>query len=73
MKPTTPEEVSLWLNNYFKQRPDIGLWKALLNITFYAPSPFNLQVRRLPKAGFLLGAGFFAFAIGWCAFFNFAR
>jgi len=69
---TTPNESYLWLKDYFKQRPDIGFWKAVLNIV-YSPNPFRPEARRLPRPGFLFSAGLLAFAIGWFVYFNFAR
>jgi len=70
---TAPNESYLWLKDYFKQRPDIGFWKAVLNIVLYPPNPFRPEARRLPRPGFLFSAGLLAFAIGWFVYFNFAR
>lgn len=69
----TPKETHVWLEDYFKHRPDIGFWKAVVNIALRLPIPFKPEARRLPRPGFLFSAGLFAFAIGWFVHFNFAR
>jgi hypothetical protein len=73
MEPVTPNETHLWLRDYFRQRPDIGFWKAVLNTALYPPNPFKPEARRLPRHGFLFAAGLLTFAISWIVYFNFVR
>ena len=63
----------MWLKEYFRQRPDVGFWKAVANIVFDPPNPFKPEARRLPRPGFLFAAGLFASAAIWFFYFNFVR
>jgi len=71
--PVAPRDVHAWVEEFLRQRSDIGFWKAVLNIALYPPNPFKPEAQRLLRFGFLFGAGLFAFAIGWFVYFNFAR
>jgi hypothetical protein len=73
VKRITPNESHLWLKDYFRRRPDIGFWKAVLNIVLYPQSPFEPETQRSPRPGFLFAAGLLGFAIVWFGFFNFAK
>jgi len=69
----TPEEVRAWFKEYFRQRPDIGVWKAVCNLILEPQNPFDPEQRRRPKLGFLVGAGVAAVAVAWVAYFNFVH
>ena len=67
------DETHAWLKDYFKQRRDIGLGKVIVDIVLNPRNPFELEAWRLPRRGFLIAAGLFAFAVGWFVYFNFAN
>lgn len=69
----SPREIHAWIDESLGQRPDIGLRKAIVNMFFVTPNPFDSKARRNPKTGFLVGAILFAAALGCFYFFNFAR
>ena len=62
-----------WIKESLGQRSDIGLKKAIVNMLFEPPSPFDPRARRKPKAGFVLGAILSATAVVCFCYFNFAR
>jgi len=66
-------EVHAWIKKSLGQRSDIGLRKAIVNMLFEPPSPFDSRARRKPKTGFVLGAILFATAVVCFYYFNFAR
>lgn len=69
--PVAPEEVRARFKECFRERPDIGVWKAALDLTLEPRNPFEPEQRRLPKRGSLIGVGLIAAAIGWFVYFNF--
>ena len=71
--PVSPSEIRAWIEKSLGQRPDFGFWKAVVNMSFEAPSPFDPRARRKPKIGFLIGAMLFAVAVGCFCYFNVAR
>lgn len=73
IKRITPEETLVWLKNYFQQRRDTGLGKAIVDVALNLRNPFELEARRLPRPGFVFSACLFAFAVGWFLYFNFTR
>lgn len=62
-----------WIEESLGQRSDIGLGKAIVNMLFEAPNPFDPRARRKPKAGFVVGAILATVAAGCFCYFNFAR
>ena len=72
-EPITPRETHSWLNEYFHERPDIGLWKAVVRIALDPPNPFKPEARRMPRAEFLFVAGLLTFTVAWSLCFNFVR
>ncbi len=66
-------EAHVWIKESLGQRSDIGLRKAIDNMLFEPPSPFDPRARRKPKTGFVLGAILFATAVVCFYYFNFAR
>jgi len=69
----SPREIHAWIEESLGQRPDFGLRKAIVNMFFDTPNPFDPRARRKPKAGFLVGAILFAVSVGCFCYFNFAR
>ena len=69
----TEGQVRAWFHEHFRQRPDIGFWKASLDLILEPKNPFDPDKRRQPKRGFLLGAGIVVVAVGWFAYFNLAH
>jgi len=66
----TPEEVHVWFKEHFRERPDIGEWKATLDLILDPRNPFEPEQRRLPTRGFLIGASVILVAVGWFVYFN---
>jgi hypothetical protein len=73
VKRITADETQAWLKEYFGRLPDIGLGKAIVNLALCPPNPFVPEKKRLPRRGFLFGAGMFLSAVAWFLYFNFAR
>ena len=73
LKRITPDETQAWLKDYFRRRPDIGLGKAVMNLALNPRKPLEPEKRRLPRRGFLFGAGMLLSAVAWFFYFNFAR
>jgi hypothetical protein len=69
----TAREVRTWFHEHCRQRPDIGFWKASLDLILESKNPFDPEQRRQPKRGFLIGAGIVVVAVGWFAYFNFVH
>lgn len=70
---TSPGEVHGWFREYFRERPDIGVWKAALDLILAPRNPFEPERRRLPKPGFVIGAAIATAAAACFTFFNFVR
>jgi hypothetical protein len=68
----SPGEMQKWIEESLAQQPHIGLRKALVNMVLEAHNPFDSRARRKPRAGFALGAVFFAAAVICFCYFNFA-
>ena len=73
VKRITADETQVWLKDFFRRQPDIGLGKAIVNLALCPRNPFELEKRRLPRRGFLFGAGVFLSAVAWFLYFNFVR
>ncbi len=73
VKHITPNETKVWLKDYCRRRPDTGLGKAIVNLALNPRNPFEPEKRRLPRRGFLFGAGMFLSAVAWFLYFNFVR
>jgi hypothetical protein len=71
--PVAPRDVHTWINEFLRQRPDIGLGSAIGDMMFEPRNPFDVRARRKPKTGFWLGAILFAAFLGCFSYFNFAR
>jgi hypothetical protein len=73
VKRITADETQAWLKDYFRRRPNIGLGKAIVHLALCPPNPFEPEKRRLPRRGFLFGAGMFLGVVAWFLYFNFFR
>jgi len=69
----SPREIHDWIEESLGQRPNIGLRKAIVNMFFVTPNPFDPRARRNPKTGFLVGTILLAASLGCFCYFNFAR
>jgi hypothetical protein len=70
--PVSSHEMHAWIEESLGQRSDIGLGKAIVNMLFEVPNPFEARARRKPKVGFVVGAILFAVAASCIWYFNFA-
>ena len=52
-KQLTVSEVRNALEAKLKARPDLGPWKAFVNLVFEPPNPFDRRARRRPKKEFV--------------------
>jgi hypothetical protein len=66
-------EAYAWIEESLGQRTDIGLKKAIVNMLFEPPSPFDPRARRKPKAGFVLSAILLVAVVICFCYFNFGR
>ena len=71
--PVAPCDVHAWIEEFLRQRHDIGLRNAMRDTILKPRNPFDVRARRKPKTGFLLGAILFAAFLGSFCYFNFAR
>ena len=63
------DEMQKWIEHELAEQPHIGFRKAIMNIVFEGRSAFDPRARHRPRAGFVLGAIFFAVAaICFCCF-----
>lgn len=69
----TPREVHAWFKEHFRERPEIGVCNAMLDLILEPRNPFEPEQRRWPKQGFLTGVGVALFALGWFCYFNFRQ
>ncbi len=64
-------EVHNALEAKLRARPDLGLWKAFVNLVLEPPNPFDLRARRWPKKEFV-GASIMVIAGAYVfLYFNF--
>lgn len=73
VKRITADEAQAWLREYFMRRQDVGLWKGIVNLALRPQNPFEPEKSRLPRRGFLFGAGVLLSAAAWFLYFNFVR
>ncbi len=71
--PVSSREMHAWIEESLRQRSDIGIGTAIVNMLFEAPNPFDARAWRKPKAGFVVGAILATVAAGCFCYFNFAR
>ncbi len=66
----TPVEVHAWLEESLRARADFGFRKAIARFVFEAPSPFDPQARRKPRAEFLIFVLLVTAAMACFLYFN---
>jgi hypothetical protein len=71
--PVAPRDVHAWIEEFLRQRPDIGLGSAISDMIFEPRNPFDSTARRKPRTGFMLGMILFAVSLGCFCYFNFTR
>jgi hypothetical protein len=69
-KPATVKEVRAALSQSLKGRPDLGLWKAVMNGVLEPPNPFNAEATRRLQRWFVLGCIVSLGAFGAFFYFN---
>ena len=67
----TPQEAHSWLDDYFKERPDLVLSNVWTSLALEPRNPFAPGARGKPRVGFVVAAILLAAALAWVAFFNF--
>ena len=70
-KEHTAEEVYGMLAKYFSSRPDLGLWKSILDVVLQPKNPFEPQLRRRPRRDFALLVVLAGMPVGAFVYFNF--
>jgi len=69
-KEVTRREVQAWLKNYFEDRPDLGLGKAILAMILEPANLFEPKKPRFPKKSFVLLAVWSLGLLGMFVYFN---
>lgn len=69
-KELPTREVHAVLVKYFKARPDLGLWKAFLDLVLDPQNPFEPTKRREPRKAFVLAAVLVGLPLAAFAYFN---
>jgi hypothetical protein len=63
-------EVHGMLAKHFSTRPEVGLWKFILNVVLETPNPFDPALRRHPRRDFVLVAVLVGMPAGTFLYFN---
>jgi hypothetical protein len=66
----TRQEAQVWLDEYFRARPDLGLRKATLAVVLEPPGLFEPKKSRHPKKSLVLLAVWFLGLLAVFACFN---
>jgi hypothetical protein len=69
-KEVTRREVQVWFENYFRDRPELGLGKAILTIILEPANLFEPKKPRFPKKSFALLAIWLLGLLGVFVYFN---
>ena len=67
----TAKELRGMLVKYFRSRPDLGLWKCILDLVLEPKNPFEPEMRRQPRRGFVLVIVLSGMPVGVFVYFNF--
>jgi len=67
----TAKEVHEMLAKFFGSRPDLGLWKSVLDLALEPRNPFDPGLRRRPKRDFVLVVVLAGMPAGAFIYFNF--
>ena len=73
MERISPNEVDRRLQQYLRQRSDLGLWNALAAQIFEPQNPFETQSRRKPQRWFLVFVFSLTAAVLALVYFNFVN
>jgi hypothetical protein len=69
-KEVTRQEVQMWFENYFRERPELCLGKAILTIILEPANLFEPKKPRFPKKSFVLLAIWLLGLLGVFVYFN---
>ena len=69
-KDVTWREVQVWLEDYFRERPELGLRKAILAMILEPAILFEPKKPRFPKKSFVLMAMWLLGLLGVFVYFN---
>jgi hypothetical protein len=69
-KEVTPREVQVWLEDYFRERPELGLRKAILTMILEPANLFEPKKPRFPKKSFMLLAVWLLGLLGVFVYFT---
>jgi len=69
-KEVTRQEVHVWFEEYFRDRPDLGLGKAILAMILEPANLFEPKKPRFPKKSFVLLAIWLLGLLGVFVYFN---
>ena len=67
----TAKEIHGMLVKYFRSRPDLGLWKSIVDLLLQPKNPFEPQLRRRPRRDFVLLVVLAGMPVGAFVYFNF--
>ena len=71
MARTVPrQKVHSWLKDYLRDRPELGLDKAIFDAVLEPPNPFEPETRRRPRKEFVLATLWLAALAGVFMYFN---
>jgi hypothetical protein len=69
-KEVTRRDVQVWFENYFSDRPELGLGKAILAMILEPANLFEPKKPRFPKKSFVLLAVWLLGLLGVFVYFN---
>jgi hypothetical protein len=69
-RPATVKEVRAALRRNIESRPDLGLWRAVVNAVLEPANPFDPAATRKPQRWFVLAGIVFLGALGAFFYFN---
>jgi len=69
-KEVTRRDVQVWFENYFSDRPELGLGKAILAMILEPANLFEPKKPRFPKKSFVLLAIWLLGVLGVFVYFN---
>ena len=69
-KEVTRQEVQMWFEDYFRNRPELGLGNAILAMILEPANLFEPKKPRFPKKSFVLLAIWLLGVLGVFVYFN---
>jgi hypothetical protein len=73
MPSSSTKSAYLSLQQYLISRPDIGAFKALLDLVLEPANPFDSEAARSPRLSFVLFSSIFVLVLGCFVYFNLLR